>query len=126
MERMRSLVFTPYLEGKGPKFRLRLYDLGSEGFDRRDNRQKIGYTLVAISPDGVKTAIFRGKDFGPSLMHSTDGKETVKALMSFLCLRKGDTDAEYFDRYTLAQLAFSALHAEALDCAVRDRFGWDD
>jgi len=43
--------------------------------------------------------------------------------MSFLTLRPGDTDDEYFAAYTEAQRAYCGQHAEALHCEVLARFG---
>lgn len=36
------------------------------------------------------------------------------ALLGFLALRPGDTDAEYFERYTPEQLDFAAEHGDEL------------
>jgi hypothetical protein len=49
----------------------------------------------------------------------------VRALMGFLTLRPGDTDDEYFDRYTPDQLAFADEHGEFLGLEVEMRFGDD-
>ncbi len=101
---MKTARFRPYRKGCGPTFTLRLYYLGGE---------RIGYTLA--QHDHSKTAIlFEGSDFRPSPLHSIDGDESVASLMNFLTLRKGDTDAEYFDNYTPAQIEFTEQHAEAL------------
>ncbi len=51
--------------------------------------------------------IFSGQSFCPSPLHAIDSIETVRALMTFILLKKGDTDAEYFDNYTEEQLEFS-------------------
>ena len=42
--------------------------------------------------------------------------------MGFLTLRKGDTDAEYFENYSQEQTEFSEAHAESLGCEVYNRF----
>lgn len=104
---MRTCRFTPYRNG--PTFVLRLFYLGTE---------RIGYSLSSKG-----NIIFEGSDFRPSPLHSCDGDEAVKGLMAFLTLRKGDTDADYFDRYTAEQLEFSEQHAESLQCCVLSRFG---
>jgi len=67
-------------------------------------RTRIGYELSG--PDGVR--IFRGTDFTSSPMHADDSDDALRALLGFLTLRPGDTDREYFDGYTPAQLAFAA------------------
>jgi hypothetical protein len=47
-------------------------------------------------------------------MHATDSNETLRALLGFLTLKPGDTDREYFDDYTPAQMAFAQGDAEML------------
>ena len=106
---LRRCVFRPYQKGMGPVFSLTTYD---------PHTGRIGYVLKQNGRE-----LFRGEDFGPSPCHSVDGDESIKALMSFLTLRPGDTDSEYFDNYTPAQLDYCAEHAEALRAAVDSRFG---
>jgi hypothetical protein len=66
-------------------------------------RRRIGYELCG--PSGV--VLFRGTDFGPSPCHADDSDETLRALLSFLLLRPGDTDRDYFAGYSAEQLAFA-------------------
>jgi hypothetical protein len=70
--------------------------------------------------------IFEGDDFGSSPMHSIDGDETVAALLSFLSLKPGDTDREYFESYTPRQMEWCQEHGEEVgaypDGARRDRY----
>ena len=66
----------------------------------------------------VEEILFAGADFGVPPIHSVDGPEPVQALMNFLCLRPGDTDDAYFDRYNEAQLTFARDHAESLQVEV--------
>lgn len=54
-----------------------------------------------------RKVIFTGEDFRPSPLHSWDSLEACTALMSFLTLQEGDTDAEYFDNYTQDQWDFA-------------------
>jgi hypothetical protein len=86
---------------------LRLY--GTNQTDWR-GQTKLAYKLE--SPTGE--LIFDDHDFSGSPMHADDSDETIRSLLGFLTLRKGDTDAEYFDRYTERQLEFAANEAEAL------------
>jgi hypothetical protein len=69
--------------------------------------------------------LFEAEDFGCSPCHAIDGKECVAGLMGFLTLRKGDTDSEYFEAYTQAQLDFSEQYAESLRAEVYHRFGYE-
>jgi hypothetical protein len=57
--------------------------------------------------DPAGALLFAGADFRPSPMHADDSDETLRGLLGFLTLRPGDTDREYFDDYTPAQLAFA-------------------
>jgi hypothetical protein len=114
---MRTVIFRPYLKGKGPVFTLRMYEPTRWG-RAGGERPRIGYRLFMSGK-----LLFEGDDYGPSQMHSWDGDESVEALMSFLTLRPGDTDADYFDKYTPGQLAYCSEHAEALSAEVETRFG---
>lgn len=116
---LRRCRFQPYRRGCGPTFALTLWYTGK--LDRR-GCDVLGYRLT-MSERGRRVELFRGEDFGPSPLHSIDGDETVASLMGFLTLRPGDTDREYFENYTPAQLAYCEQHAEALAVEVLDRFG---
>jgi len=112
--KIRLARFRPYRKGQGPTFSLALYELPGQS-------ERIGYTLR--QHDRGKTAvIFDGRDFRPSPLHAWDSDETVAAIMGFLTLRLGDTDREYFDRYTAEQIKFRDTHAETLACEVYSRF----
>lgn len=131
---LRVCIFRPYRRGLGPSFRLTLWATG-----RIDSRGQsvIGYRLTMhhlrlCSPlDGTvwqkasTETIFEGEDFAGSPMHGDDSDDTVRALMSFLTLRPGDTDADYFASDTEAQRAYRTHHAESLAMAVYSRFGED-
>ena len=73
--------------------------------------------------EAKNTVLFEGEDFGCSPMHAIDSDETLAGIMGFLTLRPGDTDPEYFEGYTEAQLDYCSQHAEALACEVSRRFG---
>jgi hypothetical protein len=114
---MRRVILSPYRKGAGPRFRLTLID-----FTWRDGRDRISYRFEELGATGPET-IFEGDDFGASPLHSLDGDDTVASLLTFLTLRKGDTDSEYFDGYTARQLEFRDEHAEALQGELYSRFG---
>lgn len=129
---IRRVRFTPYALGLGPTFNLTVWDT-----HRTDNRGQsvLGYRLImrdarlpghtgrATPNNEAACLLFEGEDFAGSPCHADDSDATVRALMGFLTLRPGDTDAEYFERYTPAQLDYCSAHAEALDCEVTARFG---
>ena len=75
---------------------LRTWDTGRTA----RGRTCIGYQLT----DADGRVIFTGDDFRPSPCHAD---ATLRALLGFLTLRPGDTDADYFADYTPAQLAFA-------------------
>lgn len=115
MSHLRTVRLVPYRKGCGPVFTLKMRDTG-----RRDWR---GQTLIGYELRGTGLGvIFAGEDFAGSPMHADDSDECVASLMTFLTLRPGDTDAEYFAGYTDAQRAFCDAHAEALSFVVSQRF----
>lgn len=80
------------------------------------SRPKIGYKLFS-----GKTLIFQGEDFGPSPMHAIDSDAAAYALLGFLTLKPCDTDREYFDDYTPAQMEWcQSDEAERIGLAVYD------
>lgn len=119
---LRSVRLEPYAAGRGPVFYLVTWDTG-----RADGRGQtiIGYRLQSrrsrLAPRPV--TLFEGEDFAGSPLHADDSDATLAALLSFLTLRPGDTDAEFFANYTAEQLAFCAEHAEALGYEAERRFG---
>lgn len=81
------------------------YTMTLEATTKRD---RTGHILVRYefkTPQGV--TLFSGENFGANPLHSPEGKESAKDLLSFLTVRKGDTDEDYFKNYTPEQLAFS-------------------
>lgn len=117
-EIIRRCIFRPYRKGMGPSFRLTVRDTGRT----IGGKHRLGYLLTRIEP-GTILNVFEGDDFGCSPLHAVDSDETVAAIMGFLTLRPGDTDAEYFENYTADQLEFCQQHAESLSCEVLNRFG---
>ena len=62
--------------------------------------------------------IFEGEDFACAPSHAVDSDATVASLLSFLSLREGDTDCDYFNSYTTRQRVWRDLRAEALSLLV--------
>ncbi len=87
-------------------FRLELYDTWTSD---RYGKCVLGYKFFHND-----VLVFEGNDFCPSPLYSIDGDATVAALLSFLALRPGDTDREYFADHSEAQVAFSVAHGEEL------------
>lgn len=77
-------------------------------------QQLLGY---AFTPKGAAEPLFVGDDYGCSPMHAEDSNDAVLCILSFLALRPGDTDSEYFDWYSPAQRDWTGTSAcEALSC----------
>lgn len=119
---LRTIRFRPYMPGAGPSFTLRTF-----ATDRTDKRGQtiIAYELFERPADDSKPAVllFSGEDFAGSPCHADDSDDSIGALMGFLTLRPGDTDADYFANYSDDQLAYCHAHAEALSLTSDDRFG---
>lgn len=113
-EYLRKVYLTPYAPGQGPTFTLTMWDTGKVDYR---GVMRIRYTLTETR------TLFEGEDFSPSPLHTPSSDESVKALLSFLCLRPGDTDKGYFANYTEDQKTFCNHHAEALQCECLARFG---
>lgn len=112
---VRRCIFRPYGKNLGPVFRLTIWDTHKT----TDNGKCcLGYQLKMD-----KEILFEGEDLGNSPLHAVDSDATVSSLMGFLTLHPGDTDKEYFDKYTPAQLDYCSEHAEFLSCEVMNRFG---
>jgi hypothetical protein len=110
-ESLGQRVFVPM---RGVYFILTTWDTG-----RTDERGRtfIRYRLDQNARNEWST-VFEGEDFACSPLHAIDSDATFRSLMTFLTLRPGDTDAEYFDGYTDAQRAFADTYAEALSAEV--------
>lgn len=102
----------PIREWASEGFTLTLWDTG-----RSDSygKSELAYMLTH---DGH--TVFTGEDFHPSPLHAIDSDEAVAGILGFLSLRPGDTDSDYFDRYTPEQLAFANAHGEHLAMLAGD------
>lgn len=116
---LRTIVLSPYAKGKGPRFRLQTRDTGRFN----GSHSTLAYTLTMKHAGQPAVTIFDGADYGVPAHECIDSDAALRGLLSFLCLRPGDTDADYFEGYTAEQRAFCDYHAEALAMAALDRFG---
>lgn len=116
---VRRCRFTPFGKGNGPTFSLTLWDP-----NRRDEHGKhiLGYRLTMRELRKRPVVLFTGEDFHCAPGDAIDSDAAVEAIMSFLTLRPGDTDAEHFDGYTDAQRDYCGRWAETLSCDVQARF----
>lgn len=69
-----------------------------------DKRKSTGQEVLAYRLLDRGKLVFEGSDFGCSPMHAIDSLDAVCALLGFLSLKPGDTDSEYFERYTPAEM----------------------
>ena len=105
---LRHVRMVPWLPGKGPTFDLVTWDTGR--YHKRGTPM-LGYALFSSESEDP---IFHGEDTSPSPMHAIDSDDATRGVLSSLTLRPGDTDSEFFEKYTEAQLAFASAHAESL------------
>jgi len=114
---LRRVILRPYLPGRGPAFTLTLWETGERD---RNGKERLRYRLTKSGAPGKPASeVFDGDDFYASPLHALDSDATVRAVLGFLTLKPGDTDAD------AAQAAFARDHAEALDSEARHRFGED-
>ena len=74
----------------------------------RYGKSVLGYELS--TPDG--TVVFAGEDFYCSPCYAIDSDDCLRSILGFLTLRPGDTDDEYFEKYTPEQLAWAIENGE--------------
>lgn len=118
---IRSVTFDPFIPGMGPTFTLCLWDL-----ERRDEYGKhiLKYRLTMQKEKfTVSEILFEGEDYHLASGQHVDSDEAVEGIMSFLTLKPGDTDEDYFKDYTQEQLEYCSKYAEALSAEVSARFG---
>lgn len=115
---LRRVKFSPYLRGKGPTFNLVTWDC-----NRRDGYGKavLGYRLT-MTLGLSQTVLFEGEDMHCAPGDAVDSDAAIESIMSFLTLRPGDTDPEYFKDYTAVQLKFCSQWAETLSGEVQGRY----
>ena len=65
--------------------------------------------------------IFQGGDFAPSPCYALESDESMVGLLSFLAIQRGDTDEEYFEKYTQKQIEWAnSARCEELKMIVYD------
>jgi hypothetical protein len=101
----------PLLTWEREGFRLSVWYDGYDSFWR--DRVRLAYRLW----DG-DALIFEDNDFGTPL--ASDDPRNIAALLGFLSQRPGDTDPEYFERYTDAQRVWMDRRAEDLAAIVAE------
>ena len=91
---------------------LRVFDI----YESRGGKNFLGYQFKV-----GKKIVFEGKDFGCPPCYSIDSLSTAYSILSFLTLRPGDTDKEYFEDYTAEQMEWArSSKCEYLQYMVSD------
>lgn len=105
-------------DGEGFRLELHMSDKPASRFDRQ-RWQYVLWDENWAAPLGQlqKAPIFSSDDF--ETIYAED-EEIVRTLLSFLSLRPGDTDSEYFDSYTERQIAWRDERAETLSMYAID------
>jgi len=98
------------LSWKEEEFELILTDLGT----RTDSHSHVKYQLFDGNYDESDAPIFEGTDLAIPLWHDALSLKTIETAIGFFSLEDGDTDKEYFDKYTKRQLAWRDKRAEEL------------
>lgn len=106
-----------------------VYKFGGYKLTMLDTGKVNGYGKAIVkyclkNPSGIK--LFAGQDFAASPMDTPTGKQSACALIQFLTLKPGDTDADYFEHYTDNQMEFAQGEAEQIGYAWRERLGDKD
>lgn len=71
-----------------------------------------------------RTLIFEGSDFHCPPSICVDSLKAAYSILSFLCLRPGDVEKEYFEDYNMEQLAWAnSAQCEYLQFVVSD---WEE
>ena len=70
-------------------------------------RDSLGKNIISYEFKVGRKVIFSGEDFHCSPCHAVDSLATAYSLLSFLCLKPGDTDKEYFSEYTTEQMEWA-------------------
>jgi hypothetical protein len=81
---------------------------------------RYGKTILAYKLFDNGRLIFKGDDFHCSPLHALDSNATVAGLLAFLSLKPGDTDSEWFEAYSPAQLTWCRIRAEELSWHVEE------
>jgi hypothetical protein len=96
---MRHSALLRHVEIKGTECRLYTWDAGYIG-SGAFTKDRCGYVLYTTGDE----VLFTGDDYGCSPMCATDSDDALIGLLGFLTLKPGDTDDDYFDKYTPRQL----------------------
>lgn len=90
-------------------------DLWDTGLVDREGKNQLAYRLSLLNErTDVWEVIFAGEEFYPGVGTPIDSDRALAGVAGFCSLRPGDTDPEYFERYTSRQLEFAEERGEEL------------
>jgi len=88
---------------------------------KQDRHPQINLDYVFWDLSGPEDeVIFMGNDFGASPLHTPISLYSVESLLGFFSCQKGDTDDEYFEKYSKRQLEWVEEKGEELALIVSD------
>ncbi len=119
-ERIRYAVLLPYIKGKGPTMRVEIWDTHT-----RDNRGCTNLVARLYAFEGGKRTHVLDMRFAMGMGQSDDGDDAMRAAITAVAMKPGDTDAEFFAEYTPEALAFVTDHGESMAMVAYDRYGAD-
>lgn len=93
-------------------YTLKLWDTGTRSFKDNPLGGKAVLAYQMFTPQGV--LLFEGADLQMAPSIESDSDAAIRTLLSFLTMSPGDTDDEYFEKYTPEQLEFANGPAEEL------------
>lgn len=94
-------------------YQFRSVRLGETPYELRTWDETVFQEKIGFEFRKGDQVIFLGHDFRPG-HSSVDGDQSLRSLLTFLTLRPGDTDDEYFDQYTPEQIEFRDGDAEEI------------
>ncbi|HEX9641825.1 MAG TPA: hypothetical protein VGB13_10995 [Candidatus Krumholzibacteria bacterium] len=81
---LRDEMIEPFLEGKGPVFRIQTWETGK--FDQhrlRRDRPMLGYRITMTEPGGRPEVVFEGEDYSPGAGREPDSDQTLNDILAF-------------------------------------------
>lgn len=120
MERIRYAVLAPYIKGNGPTMRVEIWDTYT-----RDDRGMSWLIARLYAFEGGKRMHVLDQRFAMGMGQTDDGDDAMRAAITAVAMKPGDTDAEFFADYTPEALAFVTEHGENMAMVAYDRYGED-
>lgn len=112
---LRTVRLRPCGHGTKPCFTLTTWDTG--------RTMPLGHSVIGYRLSCAGVTVFSGEDFGCAGHVPIDSDKCLASLMSFLTLRPGDTDYDYFAGYSREQLEFAQSFGEEMAIYCAERFG---